>query len=148
MIVKGLVHPVLGLDWGVSGTWANFSEKNEIVGQTPTRFFTEHTAHNDKKCGNRVLEVNEINSFRFKDFKNSAIRFEEVEVLDCVRGLSTHPPIESNRGPAGGPYLLLSINCKDFQRVFIRLYIKVLRIIMFLFFEQKGVRGKQKCIQN
>jgi hypothetical protein len=49
-------------------------------------------AHNYKKCGKTVLVINKINGLGRSEIKKSAVRFEFVNVLDCVQRSETLPP--------------------------------------------------------
>jgi hypothetical protein len=49
------------------------------------------TAHNYKKCGKAVLVINKINTLGWLKIKKSAVRFEFVNVLNCVRGYEGTP---------------------------------------------------------
>jgi hypothetical protein len=99
------------------------------------------TAYNDKKCDKWILRHNKINSLSLKDFQKSAVRFGSVDRSVSVRGSDTHPPIDHSRPQAPPPYLPLPINCKDFQRGFIRLYSMGLVIVISSDFEKGVAQG-------
>jgi hypothetical protein len=116
-------NSVLGFYWGERGTWRIFSGCSGII----------FIAHNYKKCDRQVLDSNKINKLQVVDIKKSVVQFG----LDAgVLRSGTHPPIENSETLTLPSYLLLSINCKDFQRVFNKSIGQV--------FNQTGVFGFRK----
>lgn len=129
LMVKGLRDSVLVLGWGERGTWRFFGEKK----RNGSGIFT---AHNYKKCDRQVLDTNKINELQIVDIKKSVVQFGTGECLSGVLRSGTHPPIENSDTLTQPSYLLLSINCKDFQRVFYKSICQG--------FDQIGVFGFQK----